>query len=123
MFCQVSFGPGDGSLISFDTGATGYPGDGSLDYPEVENMYADASDVLILKAGSHDIHLAKSGWRDWVLWNIGQEKAPAMRDLGEGEYKNYVENNFRSLNACTVAFTIFIKNSKCCSLRSRNFQF
>ena len=25
-----------------------------------------------------------------VLWNLGEVKAPTMKDLGEGEWRNYV---------------------------------
>lgn len=77
-------------MVSFGPGSVGYPSDGSLAHPEVENMYGSANDEITLYAKSHCIRLTKSNWTDWVLWNIGQEKAPSMSDLGEGEHKNYV---------------------------------
>eukprot|EP01047_Picozoa_sp_COSAG01_P020568 COSAG01_NODE_1173_length_11400_cov_2.767366_9_plen_72_part_00 len=32
----------------------------------------------------------KANFPDWVLWNVGAEKAPLMKDLGENEYSHFV---------------------------------
>ena len=34
--------------------------------------------------------LAKRGFRDAVLWNVGEAKGAGMGDLGAGEWRNYV---------------------------------
>ena len=50
-----------------------------------ENLYADASDVVTLCEGERKLRLTKANIPDWVLWNVGEEKAPGMGDLGEGK--------------------------------------
>ena len=34
--------------------------------------------------------MRKTGFRDVVVWNLGEAKAPSMADLGEGEWQRYV---------------------------------
>ena len=41
--------------------------------------------------GKAELALTKTaGFRDVVLWNLGEAKAPSMSDLGEGEWRKYV---------------------------------
>ena len=59
---------------------------------EVDRVYLDAPSTIVLRypaAGS--LTLTKSeAFRDLVLWNLGEAKAPTMSDLGDGEWRNYV---------------------------------
>lgn len=58
---------------------------------ETEQMYGRASDaVTIVEGGRPKLRLTKSNWPDWVLWNIGAEKAGSIADLGDGEVAHYV---------------------------------
>ena len=41
--------------------------------------------------GSGQLALRKSAsFRDVVLWNLGEAKAPSMADLGAGEWRHYI---------------------------------
>lgn len=46
---------------------------------------------LRVLAGAGQLKVTKSAsFPDVVLWNLGEAKAPSMKDLGEGEWRNYV---------------------------------
>ena len=34
--------------------------------------------------------MRKTGFRDVVVWNLGEAKAPSMADLGAGEWRHYL---------------------------------
>ncbi len=55
-----------------------------------EALYGGCTDAVVLVEGERRLRLTKCGWNDWVVWNVGGEKAPSMSDLGEGEYKRFV---------------------------------
>ena len=55
-----------------------------------EALYGGCTDACVLREGDRRLRLTKSGWPDWVVWNVGGEKAPSMGDLGEEEYKHFV---------------------------------
>ena len=60
---------------------------------EIDNVYLDAPSSLVLRypQGAGQLRLSKSeSFRDVVLWNLGAEKAPSMKDLGAGEWQQYV---------------------------------
>ena len=43
------------------------------------------------RAGAGKLVLKKSAsFRDVVVWNLGEAKAPSMADLGAGEWRNYL---------------------------------
>ena len=49
---------------------------------DTERLYGDANDVIVLlENGSPRLRLMKSGWRDYVMWNIGEEKAPSKQSI------------------------------------------
>eukprot|EP01050_Picozoa_sp_SAG11_P000764 SAG11_NODE_27_length_23309_cov_10.579362_3_plen_53_part_00 len=52
------------------------------------------------------MRLTKSGnMRDWVVWNLGEEKAPTMTDLGEGEWRIFLSRrSFESLRLISDAY-------------------
>jgi len=58
---------------------------------EVDRVYLDAPDTLKLAtAADSALAVSKTGFRDVVLWNLGELKAPSMADLGAGEWRHYV---------------------------------
>ena len=71
---------------------------GGLAGPEeadaVDGVYLDAPERLAVvpRAGGAPplVTLAKRGFRDAVLWNVGEAKGAGMGDLGAGEWRNYV---------------------------------
>jgi len=57
---------------------------------EVDRIYLNAPNVLtITEAGQAAVEVVKDGFKDSVVWNVGQEKGKAMADLGEGEWQKY----------------------------------
>jgi len=61
---------------------------------EVDRVYLDAPDSVVLAYPTPTegrLAIRKSAaFRDVVLWNLGEEKAPSMADLGAGEWRGYV---------------------------------
>jgi len=59
---------------------------------EVDRVYLDAHETATLRGvrGHESIVINKRGFRDLVLWNLGEAKAPSMADLGAGEWRNYI---------------------------------
>lgn len=64
---------------------------------EVDRVYLDAPPRIALKAargnaaaGEQLIVSKSQGFRDAVLWNLGEANAPSMSDLGQGEWRKYV---------------------------------
>ena len=65
-------------------------------------MYIDAPESLHVRAPRLDangqpilsdmrtLQIRKDGFRDTVLWNIGESRAPTIVDLGAGEWQRYV---------------------------------
>lgn len=84
----------------FDTGiGSSFRGDADetrsavpfADATETQLLYGDAGDVVTLVEGDRPrLRLTKSNMPDWVLWNTGAENGSGIKDLEEGEYKNYV---------------------------------
>ena len=56
------------------------------------NYYGAPSELYLLNVGpnSRTLKLLKQGFPDAVTWNIGGDKAPSIKDLGEGEWCKYV---------------------------------
>lgn len=56
------------------------------------NYYGAPSELYLLNVGpnSRTLKLLKRGFPDAVTWNIGSDKAPSIKDLGEGEWCKYV---------------------------------
>lgn len=59
---------------------------------ETDRIYTDTeSECVIEDPGfKRRIHIRKSGSSSTVVWNPWEEKSNAMKDLGTGEYKNFV---------------------------------
>ena len=61
---------------------------------EVDRVYLDAPSRLAIQLGNsrkEQLVVTKTaGFRDAVLWNLGEAKAPSMSDLGSGEWRHYV---------------------------------
>ena len=64
---------------------------------EVDRVYRDAPPVVQLRqhglapSSSERLMIRKSdSFRDVVLWNLGEAKAAGMKDLGEGQWQQYV---------------------------------
>ncbi|KAG2194560.1 hypothetical protein INT47_006519 [Mucor saturninus] len=58
---------------------------------EVDRVYKKVQDRLILKVGDGSrIQIEKSNLKDTVVWNPWIEKAKAMGDFGNEEYKNMI---------------------------------
>jgi len=69
---------------------------------EVDRVYIDAPESLHVRAPRLDangqpilsdmrtLQIRKDGFRDTVLWNIGESRAPTIVDLGAGEWQRYV---------------------------------
>jgi glucose-6-phosphate 1-epimerase len=60
---------------------------------EVDRVYLDAPERVQMKPSAGDSLLTvskTSGFKDVVVWNLGEVKAPSMADLGEGEWRKYV---------------------------------
>lgn len=61
---------------------------------EVDRVYLDAPEQVVLTLGggsSEALTLRKSAaFRDLVVWNLGEAKAPSMADLGTGEWQRYL---------------------------------
>ena len=60
---------------------------------ETESMYGGVASraVVLHEGGSPRLRLSSSpNLPDVVVWNIGAEKAPGMKDLGDGEWRHYV---------------------------------
>ena len=61
---------------------------------ETDRIYTKAgADLVISEEGGRpqgDLVLARSGFDDVVLWNIWEEGAAGMADMGAGEWQNYL---------------------------------
>jgi len=59
---------------------------------EVDRVYIDAPERVVLRTPERaELIVEKStSFRDLVVWNLGEAKAPSMADLGEGEWRPYV---------------------------------
>lgn len=57
---------------------------------EVDRVYVDAPDEVIIFDGTTSISIEKHGFPDAVVWNIGESKAPSMKDLGPDEWQRYI---------------------------------
>lgn len=60
---------------------------------EVDRVYLDAPETISLhypkSGGRLRVHKSAS-FRDVVVWNLGEAKAPGMSDLGAGEWQRYL---------------------------------
>jgi len=57
---------------------------------EVDRIYFRTPANVAIKDGPRKVAILAQGFKDTVLWNIGAEKAPTLKDLGPGEWKHYV---------------------------------
>merc|ERR1712232_1069211 len=58
---------------------------------QMQLLYVGAGDAILLsEAGQPRLRLTKSGMSDWVIWNIGDDDAHSLKDMGEGEQRHYV---------------------------------
>ena len=51
-------------------------------HPFVESLYGNANDEVMVVRNSNKnrpLRLAKSNFPDWVLWNVGEEKAAELK--------------------------------------------
>jgi len=62
-----------------------------VDATQTQLLYGDAGDALTLvEDGKERLRITKSNLPDWILWNTGAENGSNIKDLQDGEYKNYV---------------------------------
>jgi len=58
---------------------------------EIQLLYGGTADAIVLKDGSRRrLRLTKMNMPDWVIWNIGDDNAHTLKDLGSGEQRKYV---------------------------------
>lgn len=58
---------------------------------QTDRVYLDASGPITLRDGENEVRISnRSGWRSTVVWNPWREKARAMTDLGDGDWKRFV---------------------------------
>jgi len=57
---------------------------------EVDRIYYGAPSEAYIVDGDRAIKVLKMGFADAVVWNIGAERAPGLKDLAPGEWKQYV---------------------------------
>lgn len=58
---------------------------------EIQLLYGGTADAIVLKDGaSRRLRLTKMNMPDWVIWNIGDDNAHTLKDLGPGEQRKYV---------------------------------
>lgn len=57
---------------------------------EVDRIYYNSPNKLLLQDGDSSLAILSQGFTDTVVWNIGEEKAHGLKDLGEGEWDKYV---------------------------------
>jgi glucose-6-phosphate 1-epimerase len=57
---------------------------------EVDRLYPDCADDLLLAQGDEVMRISAEGFRDTVVWNPGAELAAKMADLGAGEHRHFV---------------------------------
>lgn len=58
---------------------------------QMQLLYGSAGDAIVLSEASQPrLRLTKSGMSDWVIWNIGDDDVHTLKDMGEGEQRQYV---------------------------------
>jgi glucose-6-phosphate 1-epimerase len=57
---------------------------------QVDRIYCGAPDTLYINNSSSTIQVVRSGFPDVVLWNPHIEKAAAMSDFGDDEWRRMV---------------------------------
>mmetsp|Transcript_109414 Transcript_109414/g.274060 ORF Transcript_109414/g.274060 Transcript_109414/m.274060 type:complete len:402 (+) Transcript_109414:81-1286(+) len=58
---------------------------------EIQLLYGGTADAIVLHDGAdRRLRLTKMNMPDWVLWNIGDDNAHTLKDLGSGEQRKYV---------------------------------
>lgn len=57
---------------------------------EVDRVYLKTPAEAFLIEGERAIKVLKIGFPEAVVWNIGSERAPELKDLGPGEWEQYV---------------------------------
>lgn len=58
---------------------------------EAQLLYGGAADAVVIRDGGRArLRLTKMNMPDWVVWNIGDDNAHTLKDLGEGEQRRYV---------------------------------
>lgn len=57
---------------------------------EIDRVYLDAPEELLIIDGATQISVEKAGFPDAVIWNIGEEKAPTIKDMSPGDFRRYV---------------------------------
>lgn len=57
---------------------------------ELDRVYLNAPDELLIFDQSTSISIQKHGFPDAVVWNIGEEKAPSIKDMAAGDWQRYI---------------------------------
>eukprot|EP01089_Gocevia_fonbrunei_P008959 TRINITY_DN2080_c0_g1_i1.p1 TRINITY_DN2080_c0_g1~~TRINITY_DN2080_c0_g1_i1.p1 ORF type:complete len:298 (-),score=57.62 TRINITY_DN2080_c0_g1_i1:30-923(-) len=57
---------------------------------EIDRIYLNTGDTIIIHDINRDIIVEKKGFKDATVWNIWEQKAKNMADLGENEWLKYV---------------------------------
>eukprot|EP00308_Calcidiscus_leptoporus_P023246 CAMPEP_0119399446 /NCGR_PEP_ID=MMETSP1334-20130426/141361_1 /TAXON_ID=127549 /ORGANISM="Calcidiscus leptoporus, Strain RCC1130" /LENGTH=159 /DNA_ID=CAMNT_0007423339 /DNA_START=78 /DNA_END=557 /DNA_ORIENTATION=+ len=57
---------------------------------EVDRVYGSTPTEAFIVDGERVVKVLKMGFADAVVWNIGADRADALKDLAAGEWKKYV---------------------------------
>lgn len=57
---------------------------------EVDRVYLATPASLLMTDGAKKTRILATGFKDTVVWNIGEAKAASLNDLGAGEWRQYV---------------------------------
>lgn len=57
---------------------------------EVDRVYLSTPSEAYMVDGDRAIRILKMGFPDAVVWNIGNAAAGGIKDMGNGEWKQYV---------------------------------
>lgn len=57
---------------------------------ELDRVYLDTPEDAFIVDGERAIKVSKQGFADAVVWNIGEAKSVDLKDMGEGEWRQYV---------------------------------
>lgn len=58
---------------------------------ETDRVYLDAGGPITLRDGENEVRIAdRGGWRSTIVWNPWKERARALSDLGDDEWKKFV---------------------------------
>ena len=57
---------------------------------EIDRIYLDVSEPIVITDGQRVITVAKQGFGDAVVWNPGPEKGSRLVDMAAGDYRSFV---------------------------------